>query len=70
MEKTHMTDDLTGAEQKIPDWPIKITFLVKVETVISIGIKLRVGMGFSTSDTILCLWFSSLTMPQTIKGIK
>lgn len=30
MERVHMTDYLTGVDQKIPDWLIKVTFLVKV----------------------------------------
>ena len=58
MERT-----LIGADQKISDWLIKIAFLVKVETASRLGIKSRFGvMGFfSTSDTILDLWFFSLT---------
>ena len=34
-----MTDYLTGADQKIPNWLIKLTFPVKVETAIKLGIK-------------------------------
>lgn len=29
MERSHTTDYLTGADQEIPNWPIKITFLGK-----------------------------------------
>ena len=40
---------LIGVDQKISDWFIKITFLVKVETASRLGIKSRFGvMGFST----------------------
>ena len=48
-------------DQNIPDWPIKVTFLGKVETAIRPIIKSRFGtMGFSKNDTILGLWFSFL----------
>ena len=48
-------------DQNIPDWPVKVTFLGKVETAIRPIIKSRFGtMGFSMSDTILGLWFSFL----------
>lgn len=54
-----MTDDLIGADQKILDWLIKITFLVKVETAVKSGNKSRFGStGFSSRDAILGLWFS------------
>jgi len=57
MERT-----LIDADQKISDWLIKIAFLVKVKTASGLGIKSRFGvMGFSTSDTILGLWFFFLT---------
>lgn len=53
-----MTDHLMGADQKIPDLLIKITFLGKVETVGKSDFKSRFGiMGFSTNDAILVLWF-------------
>ena len=32
IERAHVAGDLIGADQKIPDWLIKITFLVKVKT--------------------------------------
>ena len=32
----HRTDYLTGADQKIPNWSIKITFLVVIETAIKL----------------------------------
>ena len=41
---------------------VKITFMVKIETAIGLGIKSSFGiMGFSTSDAILGLWVFSLT---------
>lgn len=41
------TDYLTGADQKIPDWLIKIMFLGKVETAVRSSMKSRFGiMGF------------------------
>ena len=43
-----------GQYQKIPDWLIKILFLVKTETAVRLGIKYRFGiMGFSINDAIL-----------------
>ena len=52
LDRVHLADDLIGADQKIPDWLIKILFLV-----LSIESKLEI-LGFSTSDAILGLWFS------------
>lgn len=58
MERAPGTDYLMGADQKIPDLLIKITFLGKVETVGKSDFKSRFGiMGFSTNDAILVLWF-------------
>jgi len=34
METAHMADDLISADQKIPGWVVKITFLLKVKTAI------------------------------------
>lgn len=56
-----MTDYLAGADQKIPNLLIKITFLVMVETPVKLGLKSMLGLGFGTSDIILDLWFLSLT---------
>ena len=43
-----------GADQKIPDWLVKIPFLIKTETAVRLDIKYRFGiMGFSTNDAIL-----------------
>ena len=62
MEWFHVTDYLTGADQKTSDWLIKILLLVKVETAIKLGIKSRFGiLGVSTSDAIWGLWFLFLT---------
>lgn len=59
IEKTCETHYLIDAGQKIPDWPIKIAFLGKVETALRSGVKSGFGiMGFSTSDAIWGLWFS------------
>lgn len=56
---------LTGADKKIPDWLIKILFLV-------LGIKSKLGiLGFSTSDAILGLFFSltnSFTQEERLQG--
>lgn len=42
-----------GADQKIPDQLIKMTFLVTVKTAVGLDIKSRFGfVGFSTGDTI------------------
>ena len=46
-----------GQYQKIPDWLIKILFLVKTETAVRLGIKSGFSnMGFNTSDTIWGVW--------------
>lgn len=44
IERTHMTDHLISADQKIPSWLIKITFLKKVETATEAGSKSRFGI--------------------------
>ena len=61
VERAHVTDDVIGTDQKIPDWLIKITFLVKVQSTMRLGIKSRFGI-MCTSDTIMGLWFFSLTV--------
>ena len=49
---------LIGADKKIPSWLIKITCWRKIKTTVRLGIKSKFGiMSFSTSDTILDLWF-------------
>ena len=61
MKRDHMVDNLTGADQKIPDLLVKFTFLGQVETAVKSGIKSMFGLiGFSTSDTILVPWFHFL----------
>lgn len=55
-----MTDYLLDADQKIPNWLIKIAFMTKIKTVSKSGIKSRYGMEFSTSDVVLGLRFFSL----------
>ena len=56
MERAHMTNDLVSADQKVPDWVMKITFPVNVKIAIMLGIKSRFGIiGLSTSDAILGL---------------
>lgn len=58
--KDHVTDYLTGTDQEVPNWWVKIPLLVKAETAVGLGIKSGFGnMGFSTSDTILGAWFFS-----------
>lgn len=44
MKRARMTDYLIAADQNIPDLPIKITFLEKVETAIRSGIKSRFAL--------------------------
>ena len=54
----HRTDYLTGADQNIPNWSIKMTYLKEAEIAVRSNIKSRFGiMGFSTSNTILGLCF-------------
>lgn len=56
MRRAHMIDYLTGVDQKISVWLIKIIFLGKIETAIRSGIKARIcTMGLSISDIILGL---------------
>lgn len=66
MERAHVADyllDLLDADQEIPNWFLKITLLVKIETAFRLGIKCRFGsMGLSTGDAILGLWFFSLSV--------
>lgn len=49
-----MKNYFTGADQRIPDSLIKITFLEKVETVIKSRFDI---MGFSTHEAMLGLYF-------------
>ena len=53
-----MADYLISADQEIPDWPVKTTFLGEVVTAIRLAIKSWFAdVGFSTSDSILSLLF-------------
>ena len=62
-ERVTLADYLIGADRKIPDWLMKIAFLVKAGTAIRLGIKSSFGItGFSASDTVLGLWFFSLIL--------
>jgi len=59
MERAQEADNLQGANQKIPNWLIKTTFLGKVEAIIRSGITSRFGIkDFSRSVFILTLCFS------------
>ena len=40
MVRSHMTDYLAGADQEIPDWPIKITFLGKDKIAVRSDVKI------------------------------
>ena len=52
-------DYLLGADQKIPDWPMKTASLGQVETTGRSDIPSSLGvMGFSKSEANLSLWFS------------
>ena len=46
-------------DQNILDWPIKITFLGKVETAIRPGIKSRFGIGLGLQQLEAGFWFPS-----------
>ena len=39
MKKTPVTDYLTATDQKIPDGPVKSTFLGEVKTTIRLGVR-------------------------------
>ena len=56
MKKGCVTDYFILADNKVPYWLIKITFVVKVVTAVRLGIKSRFGiMGFSTRTASLSL---------------
>ena len=58
VERVHMTGYFLDVDQEIQGWLNKIIFLRHVETAVKSGIKSRFGiMVFSTSDTIVVLWF-------------
>lgn len=48
MERSQVTDDLTGADQKIPGWLIKITFLGESKT--SVRSSVQAGFGVAGSQ--------------------
>lgn len=55
------TDDLVGADQKMPDW--LITFLVKVETAVRLVLNLGLVLWALAQVTpYLGLWFFSLAI--------
>lgn len=59
MERTHVRDDLIGADWNISNWFIKITFLRKVQTAVRLAVESRFSiLGFNTSDDFLGLYFS------------
>ena len=60
VERAHVTDDVIGTDQKIPDWLIKITFLGEVETANRRAIKSRpdILLGYAA---LVGLWFFSVT---------
>lgn len=55
------TEHIIGADQKIPEWFIRITFLGRVKTTVKSGVKSRFVIGFNSSDISLALWFFLLT---------
>ena len=62
MERPHVTDEVIGADQKIPDCLIKTAFLGEIETANRVGIKSKFEiLDCSSSDTILGWWFFSVT---------
>lgn len=59
MERTHVRDDLIGADWNISNWFVKITFLRKVQTAVRLAVESRFSiLGFNTSDDFLGLYFS------------
>lgn len=53
-----MRDFLTGTDQNISHWPVKMTFVEKVETAVRSDVESRFGViPLSASDSILGLWF-------------
>ena len=62
MERPHVTDEVIGADQKIPDCLIKTAFLGEIETANRVGIKSKFEiLDCSSSDAILGWWFFSVT---------
>ena len=59
VERAHVTDDVIGANQKIPDWLIKITYLGEVETANRRAVKSRPDILLGC-DALLGLWFFSV----------
>ena len=62
-EPAYMTNNLIGADWKIPNWLIKNTFLGKAEATISLGIKSKFWFHGLEHQS---LRFSSLTLTYTI----
>lgn len=60
VERTHVTDEVIGAEQKIPGWLIKITFLGEVETANKRAVKSRPDILLGCA-ALVGLWFFSVT---------
>lgn len=60
-EWASVTEYIIGADQKIPEWFARITFLGKVKIAMKSGITSRFGTGFNSSDISLPLWFFLLT---------
>lgn len=64
MERAQITNCLVGADQKISNYLIKITFCKKVETATRSGFKFRFGvMGFGIRDSI---WYTVLVDRDTV----
>ena len=66
--RARVADDLTGADQKIPDRLVKTTFLGNVETAVRLVIKSWFAdVGLSTGDSILGLLFLFNDSPLLIR---
>ena len=59
VEMAHRQITFLVLDQNILDWPIKITFLGKVETAIRPGIKSRFGIGLGLQQLEAGFWFPS-----------
>lgn len=58
IEKTHVTNYLIDADQKIPAWPGKTTFLGEVRTTVRLGIDPR----FDGLAYVMLFWAWKMTL--------
>ena len=71
MGRAYVADYLIGADQKIPDWPVKTTILGEVITAVRLPTKSWFAdVGLSTSDSVLGLLFLFFKNSEADQGTK